>query len=154
MVLYSYPVPSFIDTFQEDIEINFYFSGTTDEISKKLKKTNSPLKFQGIAHDLGLYSIKSYEESVFSLMDNEEDWLYEDNKLKTQMIGEFDITPKALLFHRTSVIRRSVEFTRLVSDFLILEGLEFFLLCYCMDNDYSDLPVYVNKPLKQVSMNI
>lgn len=128
-----------------EVEINFYFSKNCLQISRELEEAISPLKINGYEHGMRIYQGEDFKEDYFYLMDNEEDWLYDDNELKNYMINEFGITPQSLLFYQNRVLRHSAELTKLIADYLIGREIEFFLVGYGSNDKIEDTPIYVNK---------
>lgn len=127
-----------------EIEINFYFPYDLSIISAKLDSNNSPLRFKSLDDELRVYTLDGYNDDEFCLMENSEDWLYDDNELKTQMSLEHKIKPKSLLFYQTRLVKNSATLTKLIKDYLVSERVEFFLLAY-NQQEGEDMPIYVNK---------
>lgn len=127
-----------------DLEFYFYFSLNTTEIIKKLESENSPLKFLYNQEQIRIYNIEDFKYNEFCLMNNQEDWIYQDNKIKNRIIKKYNLIPESVLTYQCQNECQNIVLTKLIGDYLIKQKLKFFTIGYNISDEKGDIPIFVN----------
>ena len=114
----------------ETIDLNFYFPANCSAIEDILNSTESPLELLNVEDDGITYHFKRFPKEEFDLMDNQEDWLYDDNALKNNTIAKYAITPQSVLFYQTQPTQVAAGLTERVAKYFVSQNMDFFLLGY------------------------